>query len=699
MLKYFLYIWNLLKATEKLELLYHFGQCMLSAFLYTIIDWQYIILIWIMTNYGTDNILNTIVIVQLFTWVISFWYHYVKYKITLKQNYFYKIVSSRHYHYILNRVSKNASYEWLFNKSPLELSKHLDLTEKGLQYIIGFVTHSFRLLAMILFSVSIVSWQYKSCILMFIVFFILLYVVLNRKGIFVTNDATRQKFQLLNTHNSLIISDNIAILLDSILHNDYQKIITNIITFNDITKTEQIKIYNHEDQTYTKIGMILISGYLAMLMSTSYIMNFAMNEFTLFFIAALLTYKCISRNIMDICDMYCKVRQTDIDFNCLVDIWENTLTNRDVIEQTVLPTQNPNHTLLKDYYSFHYQKIESIEIALYDKFLIDTVNKTNYDTFSKTNLLKLTDAYFLCNKEELKKLQNIKDFIVSKTIYIDQFATFLENNTHTVLKTAEKDIYFDYLTSASVVKNISAFKLKLSYIQFYYDTMHSSSLSGIQFKGTVPITIKSNSHILIDGPSGSGKTTFLKIIRGIIPLDTYDATLNTTNAITLALQLSGGAEVAINFTNISNAICYCQQNTVNFIGGTMYQILSDNYITTTHESENVILMNKALATACVDAKFRDLKFKCSKDTISGGQKQRIALAKNLYRIFKENKQILIFDEIDIGLDVRTAEKIIVNLNLVFKEKMMFIVLHTTELKTLFKNKININDGIISYTTS
>ena len=74
MLKYFYYIWNLLKSNERLELFRHFGRCIMAAILFTMIDWQYLILLWILSIYGYQNILQVIVGVQLFSWLISFWY-------------------------------------------------------------------------------------------------------------------------------------------------------------------------------------------------------------------------------------------------------------------------------------------------------------------------------------------------------------------------------------------------------------------------------------------------------------------------------------------------------------------------------------------------------------------------------------------------------------------------------------------------
>ena len=213
MLKYFFYIWNLLNKNERIELCYHFGKCVMAAILFTVTDWQYLIMLWIISSYGIQNIVPIVIGVQLFSWVISWWYYFVKYKISLTQNYFYKIISSRHYNYVLNRIAQNSPYQWLSEKSSLDLAKQLDSTEKGLQHIFNFMTNAIRLCSIILFSISIVSWNYTAVSIVFLIFFSILYVIVNKKNLFVTYNKKRNQFIELNNNNSVIISDNIFIYI------------------------------------------------------------------------------------------------------------------------------------------------------------------------------------------------------------------------------------------------------------------------------------------------------------------------------------------------------------------------------------------------------------------------------------------------------------------------------------------------------
>ena len=685
MLKYFYYIWNLLKSDEKLELFQHYGKCIMAAILFTIIDWQYLILICILSMYGYENILQIIIGIQLFTWLLSFWYYYIKYQILTKQNYFYTLISSRHYKYVLSRISKNASYRWINEKSTNELTSQLTTTDAGLRYIFTFMTSLVRLLAIMTFSILIISINYKTSAIIFILFFIALYyVILNQLQSEEYIDK-KKKLQIDSRKNSLILSNNISVLLDNVLHNNEGKLIKNITTFNNISKTSQSILFSYEDQSFTKVGLIVISGYVCALMLSSYIMNLGYNDFMIFFISALLTYKCISNNLNELCDMYVNIRQTVLDFNALDDIWNATCDKRPQFKQIQLPNRNLNFKGLIDYHKFHYTKNENEQIKLYETY-IKTNAKTEFYRFCNNH--QANKSFYLTNEDNMKKLYNYKRFILTDKKRSIDFDKKLSEKIHDLY--SDKDLYKLY-KHQNIVKLDPLFTIRLYKLNFNYSYKDGEEIHGIHYSSPNPLTFNSNSHILINGPSGSGKTTLLKVFRGIIHLDNKDD-IKTT------IQFIDSNEKPINLSHISNSICYCSQNSISFTTGSIYQIITDDYIskhikTSISKQEHQIIL-KALTTACIDPKFRNISFKCSKDNISGGQKQRLTLAKIIYRILKENKQIIVLDEIDAGLDYKTAEKILINLKILFKDRMLLVVLHSNELKSLFKNRINITDGII-----
>ena len=76
--------------------------------------------------------------------------------------------------------------------------------------------------------------------------------------------------------------------------------------------------------------------------------------------------------------------------------------------------------------------------------------------------------------------------------------------------------------------------------------------------------------------------------------------------------------------------------------------------------------------------------------ISGGQKQRIGLARAFY---KEN-QILILDEATNAIDIINEKKILENLKLLKKDKIIIIVAHDQKLITYSDKIIVVNNGQI-----
>ena len=648
-----------------------------------------------LSSYGTQNILQVIIGVQMFTWVISFWYYYVKYKISEAQNRFYQIISSRHYNYVLSRISTNASFQWLNEKSPLELTKQIDSTEKGLHTMFTFLTQSVRLLSIIIMSIIVISWNYPTCSFVFIGFFSILYAIINKKTMFNEYYLRRQKFALTNQQNSSIISDNIYLLLDAVLHGSSQQIINNVVIFNSKTKKEQMAMYNKEDLTYTKIGLLMISAYIIMLTMASTIMHLTFDQFIVFFIASLLTYKCINHNINELCNMYTDVRQSQLDFDNMCDIWANTKKTRKEYEQTELFSKPFDFNLLKDFFEYKFMRRDTVQMRIYEDFIKSASLQQEFSQYSGNSLKSIIDSYYICNAKEMKKLEVYRNFVMDKCNRIDKFHAYINDDVNkNVFNDNISSLYFDYVSSNNLNKNTSTFTIKINKLIYHYPKTESGIRHCIKYISDEPLILKSNSHILIEGPSGAGKSSLLKIIRGVIPVEK----LQNDNCLDMTHQNNDNEAENILWSNLSNSVCYCQQNSVSFISGTIYQLLSDDYLSDICDvpESTRILMLKSLAVACVDPRFRSIKYYCSKDTMSGGQCQRLIVAKNIYRAMNTDKQIIICDEVDAGLDLATAENLVINLNMLLKEKMFLIVLHTEELKNLFKNRILIKSGIISH---
>jgi ABC-type lipoprotein export system ATPase subunit len=446
-------------------------------------------------------------------------------------------------------------------------------------------------------------------------------------------------------------------------------------------------MYSIENRMYIKIGLVLMSLYIFTLIFVTSWMNMTFKEFTLFFIASLLTYKCINNNINELLDIYSTIRQTRIDFDSLNDIWKSTSTKRPSYNNIELPSYPILNECndVEEYLNYRFDLIGTNQIKIYNDFFLE---------YKITNKFKQYCNQVNCNIKDDprdKLLYTMKKFISSTIILTEAYKKYITNNNINIDITDEFQLYKDYQHHLN--KYNPQYKISLYELYFCYPQSDEEQLYSIKYKNKKPIELYSNSSILITGQSGSGKTTLLKIIRGIIPLlnkkyDSINMNLNIYND-----QLYDN----ISWLNLSNQICYCQQNSYSFNGGSIYQILSDDFITSSNNKDNnkCQLMDKALNIACTDYKFRDLDFICTKESVSGGQKQRLILAKNIYRLLCNDKPIVILDEVDTGIDLNTAKRIMINLDILFKNKLLIVVLHTKELMELFNNTIHISNGIIN----
>lgn len=71
---------------------------------------------------------------------------------------------------------------------------------------------------------------------------------------------------------------------------------------------------------------------------------------------------------------------------------------------------------------------------------------------------------------------------------------------------------------------------------------------------------------------------------------------------------------------------------------------------------------------------------------SGGQRQKIAIARALYK----DSNVLIFDEFTNALDLKTEAKILKNLHLIKLNKIIIIISHRKEIKSLCDYSYNLS---------
>ena len=82
------------------------------------------------------------------------------------------------------------------------------------------------------------------------------------------------------------------------------------------------------------------------------------------------------------------------------------------------------------------------------------------------------------------------------------------------------------------------------------------------------------------------------------------------------------------------------------------------------------------------------------ETLSGGEKMRLSILYTLWDLNKRNKQVLILDEPEQGLDMELVPDIILDIINYNPEMTVFIITHLCDCTV---SKLKINNGNFIYT--
>ena len=191
----------------------------------------------------------------------------------------------------------------------------------------------------------------------------------------------------------------------------------------------------------------------------------------------------------------------------------------------------------------------------------------------------------------------------------------------------------------------------------------------------VNLEINKKDKILIIGKSGSGKSTLLDILSGLIVPDSGHVLVNNELLNKKNLQ------------KYRNKLSYASQENFIFSGNILNNFkFDDNQIGKNSNDKNLkdqikkiffkINLNFIKLSSKTEIKERGLNF-------SGGEKQRIALARAL---FKKKAEIILIDEPTNFLDKYNADRIILNILKMFKDKIVICVTHDENIYKYFDKK-------------
>ena len=233
-------------------------------------------------------------------------------------------------------------------------------------------------------------------------------------------------------------------------------------------------------------------------------------------------------------------------------------------------------------------------------------------------------------------------------------------------------LYDEFFSEGSVMSSVNMQKKAINDNKKFEkleikDVNYSYNETKKVFKGDLNLTINRGDFIGIYGKSGSGKSTFVNLITGLLKPNTGKIEV-------------GGQNIQKNIKSWQNNIGYVPQN-VYLLDNSISNNIAFGEQTDIINKERV---NKVAKYSKIDEFVHGLSEKFDTGVgeqgvlVSGGQKQRIGLA----RAFYKDPEIIILDEVTVGLD-KKIELEILDLILTLKDKKTFIIV--SHDKNILKN--------------
>ncbi len=197
----------------------------------------------------------------------------------------------------------------------------------------------------------------------------------------------------------------------------------------------------------------------------------------------------------------------------------------------------------------------------------------------------------------------------------------------------------------------------------------------------INFSLKQGDSLALLGPSGSGKSSLLKLI----------SMVNCPSSGSFRIN---GIEVASGELFDSQiSLGYVEQQPAIFTGSVYDNITMFENNLSSEEIDRIIKVSEmAQVNEFVELLFDgyDTILGVGGVQLSGGQKQRLALARELYR----DPTLLILDEATSALDLKTSTKVLDNLMLLSKSKIIIFATHQESLVSYFNKAILIEQGRI-----
>jgi ABC-type multidrug transport system ATPase subunit len=382
-------------------------------------------------------------------------------------------------------------------------------------------------------------------------------------------------------------------------------------------------------------------------------------------------------------------------------------------------------------------------IEMLDENFKDEMNSNldvNYRISKHDDILGLVNTLFMyiCITVVLYtgNFGNLSDFIVTSTKLLAIVGGISSGVSGFIRKLSDLSVTLgDYLMTDTIEKQIEKQLInQQDKLKFKFEGEFSMTFENIRaelvrkdekgevtntfvLKQTSPIRLSLGNPVSINGTSGSGKSTLLKVMSGLKKPISLDMTIDRYETWTLRALQSERVGLGLqtdyngNILGICDHIIYCRQDSLSFIKGTLYEIVTGKRRSMILDEE-MEYIRKAIELSHIDFANKDEIIHHS--SVSGGQRARLTIANVIYNILTQgsqgsqvknspydkshsttNKPIIFLDEIDKGLNPQLAidiyENIIANFS---NDHILVVISHFDEVKKLFGWSITIEDGVI-----